>query len=223
LCHNLEYGLAVVKVHGATTIGFVPPAQLSDPLSNLAVATHESRLDTWLRVESSTWKTAAEQAKDDGFTYLSFVSAVDWQPNPDLDGEHVFDSSKTPAEPQPVIVEPEIRYAGGETRFQVLARVYDVTTHNGLTLVADVPDDTLTVPSLTPVFHGADWHERETWEMFGIVFDGHPGLRHLYLPSEFEGFPLRKDFPLMSRVVRPWPGFVDMEEMPPVEKTGEES
>jgi NADH-quinone oxidoreductase subunit C len=50
--------------------------------------------------------------------------------------------------------------------------------------------------------------------MFGIVFDGHPGLRHLYLPSEFEGHPLRKDFPLLARVVKPWPGLVDVEPMP---------
>jgi NADH-quinone oxidoreductase subunit C len=46
------------------------------------------------------------------------------------------------------------------------------------------------------------------------VFDGHPGLRHLYLPSEFEGHPLRKDFPLLARVVKPWPGLVDVEPMP---------
>ena len=50
------------------------------------------------------------------------------------------------------------------------------------------------------VYAGADWHERETWEMFGFTFDGHPDLRHIYLPGEFEGFPLRKDFPLLARV-----------------------
>jgi NADH-quinone oxidoreductase subunit C len=50
--------------------------------------------------------------------------------------------------------------------------------------------------------------------MFGISFDGHPSLRHLYLPSEFEGHPLRKDFALLSRVVKPWPGLVDVEPMP---------
>ena len=50
--------------------------------------------------------------------------------------------------------------------------------------------------------------------MFGITFDGHPGLRHLYLPGEFEGHPLRKDFPLLARLVKPWPGIVDVEPMP---------
>ena len=45
-------------------------------------------------------------------------------------------------------------------------------------------------------------------------FDGHPRLRHLYLPGEFEGHPLRKDFPLLAREVKPWPGLVDVEPMP---------
>jgi NADH-quinone oxidoreductase subunit C len=79
---------------------------------------------------------------------------------------------------------------------------------------ADVPEDDFTVPSLTKVFAGANWHERECWEMFGITFDGHPGLRHLYLPGGFEGHPLRKDFPLVARMVKPWPGIVDVEPMP---------
>src|SRR5262249_1512662 len=52
------------------------------------------------------------------------------------------------------------------------------------------------------------------WEMFGFIFEGHPSLRHLYLPSEFEGHPLRKDYPLLARVVKPWPGLVDVEPMP---------
>jgi NADH-quinone oxidoreductase subunit C len=50
--------------------------------------------------------------------------------------------------------------------------------------------------------------------MFGFVFEGHPALRHHYLPMEFEGHPLRKDYPLLSRVVKPWPGLVDVEPMP---------
>ena len=50
--------------------------------------------------------------------------------------------------------------------------------------------------------------------MYGFVFDGHPSLRHIYLPSEFEGHPLRKDYPLLAREVKPWPGLVDVEPMP---------
>ena len=82
-----------------------------------------------------------------------------------------------------------------------------------MTLKADI-DDSMTIDTWTGVFAGADWHEREAWEMFGVTFTGHPRLRHLYLPTEFEGHPLRKDFPLLARVVTPWPGVVDIEEIP---------
>ncbi len=53
--------------------------------------------------------------------------------------------------------------------------------------------------------------------MFGIEFEGHPNLTKLYLPDAFEGFPLRKSFPLLSREVKPWPGLVDVEDMPSTE------
>jgi NADH-quinone oxidoreductase subunit C len=104
--------------------------------------------------------------------------------------------------------------AGGDSRFQVFARLYNVVTHVGLTLKADLDEDKPTIDSLVPVFRGADWHEREAWEMYGFDFVGHPRLRHLYLPTEFEGFPLRKDFPLLARLVKPWPGLVDVEPIP---------
>jgi hypothetical protein len=72
------------------------------------------------------------------------------------------------------------------------------------------------------VYAGANWHERETHEMFGISFAGHPDLRNMYLPMEFEGHPLRKDFPLLSRMVKPWPGIVDVEPMPEEEQPAQE-
>ena len=60
---------------------------------------------------------------------------------------------------------------------------------------------------------GANWCERETWELFGIAFDGHPHLVKLVLPEQFEGHPLRKSFALMSREAKPWPGAVEGEEV----------
>jgi NADH-quinone oxidoreductase subunit C len=123
------------------------------------------------------------------------------------------------AETPPAAIPPEGKayatgVAGGDTRFQVFARLYNTDTHVGITLKADLDDDDPHVDSLVPLFRGADWHEREAWEMYGFVFDGHPGLRHLYLPGQFEGHPLRKDFPLLARIVKPWPGLVDVEPIP---------
>jgi NADH-quinone oxidoreductase subunit C len=62
------------------------------------------------------------------------------------------------------------------------------------------------LPTLSDIWPGANWHERETYEMFGVVFDGHPNLVPLLLPDGFEGHPLRKDFILASRVAKSWPG-----------------
>ncbi len=67
-------------------------------------------------------------------------------------------------------------------------------------------------PSITGLFAGAVWHERETHEMFGIHFDGHPNLSNLYLPEDFEGHPLLKSFKLPSRIVKEWPGAKDPDE-----------
>ena len=96
----------------------------------------------------------------------------------------------------------------------MLARVQGLPDPVGLTLKADVPEDDFAVDSWVTVYAGANWHEREAHEMFGIGFRGHPNLAHLYLPGEFEGHPLRKDFPLLARHVKPWPGIVDVEPMP---------
>ena len=104
--------------------------------------------------------------------------------------------------------------AGGDTRFQVFARVNDIVNGLGVTLKVDIPDDDLTIASWTGVYAGTNWHERECWEMYGISFEGHPGLRNIYLPSGFEGNPLRKDYPLLARRLKPWPGIVDVEQMP---------
>jgi NADH-quinone oxidoreductase subunit C len=69
-----------------------------------------------------------------------------------------------------------------------------------------VPRDGGSLPTLSDLWRGADWHERETAELFGIDFAGHPNLVKLLLPVEFEGHPLRKEFALLAREAKPWPG-----------------
>jgi NADH-quinone oxidoreductase subunit C len=76
----------------------------------------------------------------------------------------------------------------------------------GLLLKTLVPRDAAELPTATTVYRGANWHERETFEMFGVEFTGHPDLKPLLLPDGFEGHPLRKEFVLASRVVKAWPG-----------------
>jgi NADH-quinone oxidoreductase subunit C len=164
-----------------------------------------------VRVRRIDWRRAAEVAKGAlECDFLSFVSGIDWMPAPKEGGDEAGGDTSSPVQP----TETTYGAAGSDGRFQVFARVQSTQRNWGVTLKVDVDDDAMLVQSWVPVYPGADWHERECWEMFGFVFEGHPALRHLYLPSEFEGHPLRKDYPLLSRVVKPWPGLVDVEPMP---------
>ena len=90
--------------------------------------------------------------------------------------------------------------------FTVVAHLYSTRRKHALLLRTRVPRAEPVVESVVELFPGAAWHERETHEMFGIEFTGHPGLAPLLLPPGFEGHPLRKDFVLAARVAKEWPG-----------------
>ncbi|RJL33057.1 NADH-quinone oxidoreductase subunit C [Bailinhaonella thermotolerans] len=90
--------------------------------------------------------------------------------------------------------------------FAVVAHVYSQTARLHLLLRTSVPRERPVLASVTAVYRGAEWHERETYEMFGVEFAGHPRLEPLLLPDGFEGHPLRKDFVLAARVAKAWPG-----------------
>ncbi|MEU3980171.1 NADH-quinone oxidoreductase subunit C [Streptomyces sp. NPDC026672] len=92
------------------------------------------------------------------------------------------------------------------TGFRVAAHVVALSPVRRLLLRTTVPHEAPALPSAVGVYAGATWHERETHEMFGVDFHGHPGLDHLLLPETFEGHPLRKDFVLAARVAKAWPG-----------------
>ncbi|MFI5367083.1 MAG: NADH dehydrogenase (quinone) subunit D [Candidatus Binatia bacterium] len=92
-----------------------------------------------------------------------------------------------------------VDYIGQQPRFEIVYHLYSTTHHHRLRLKTRVPQDNATVPSVTPVWVGANWLERETWDMYGIRFTGHPDLRRIYLYEEFEGHPLRKDYPKEKR------------------------
>ena len=93
-----------------------------------------------------------------------------------------------------------------EEGYRVVAHLLDPDTVTHLLISARVPLADPRLDSVVEVFRGAAWHERETHEMFGIDFVGHPGLTPLLLPDGFEGHPLRKEFILASRVAKVWPG-----------------
>ena len=194
--------------------------QLASQFTDAVVGSHIQNADLWVRVANDRWHDVVAFCKLTlGFRWFDFLSGLDWLTNTDLSAEKVWDADAEKAVPTVAVS----GYAGGETRFQVMCRLKNLDTNIGITLKTDLADDNPSVASITDLFGGADWHERETWEMYGFNFDGHPGLRHLYLPGAFEGFPLRKDFPLLAREIKPWPGLVDKEPMPGEEAEEEEA
>jgi NADH:ubiquinone oxidoreductase subunit C len=122
------------------------------------------------------WVAAHEAARDLGFTFFDFLTGVD-----QLDAEE-------------------------DAGFDVVTHLWSMTAREHLLLRTRVPGADARLATLTGVFSGASWHERETFEMFGLTFDGHPHLVPLLLPDGFEGHPLRKDFILAARAAKPWPG-----------------
>jgi NADH-quinone oxidoreductase subunit C len=106
-----------------------------------------------------------------------------------------------------------VDYLGRTPRFEVIYQLYSVTLNHRLRVKVPVPEDDPVVPTASDLWKAANWAERETWDMFGIRFAGHPDLRRILMYPEFEGHPLRKDYPLDRRqplvperdpIAQPW-------------------
>ena len=129
-----------------------------------------------LTVPRDRWVAEVAAARDSGFSYFDWLTAVDQT-----------DAADTPG-------------------FDVVVHLWSIPRREHLLLRTRVPADDCVLDTVTSVFAGAAWHERETHEMFGVDFAGHPHLVPLLLPDGFEGHPLRKEFVLAARAAKPWPG-----------------
>ena len=87
----------------------------------------------------------------------------------------------------------------GLSRFEVVYNLYSIPLRHEIRLRAEVADTDPRIDSVVPIWPGADWLERETWDLLGIAFDGHPDLRRVLLPEDWEGYPLRKEYPLKGK------------------------
>ncbi|KPJ60340.1 MAG: hypothetical protein AMJ46_07145 [Latescibacteria bacterium DG_63] len=89
-----------------------------------------------------------------------------------------------------------VDWKGRAERFDVVYHLYSIKYNARLRLKVRVSEGELSLPTVTGIWPTAGWHERETFDMFGIEFEGHQDLRRILNPEDFEGFPFRKDFPI---------------------------
>ena len=89
-----------------------------------------------------------------------------------------------------------VDYWPEEPRFAIVYVMYSLSHNLTLRLKAYAPGNDPTIPSVTGVWKGANWHEREAWDMFGIKFEGHPNMQRILMPFDWTGHPHRKDYPL---------------------------
>ncbi len=150
-------------------------ARLKDRLGDRVLATHDHRGDHTAVVAREGLIEALALCRDDAalrFDLLADLTAVDY-----------------------------LAFPGREDgpRFEVVYHLYSVPHNHRLRLKVPVEHDDPVVPTATGLWPIANWLEREVWDMFGIRFAGHPDLRRLLLYEEFEGHPLRKDYPIERR------------------------
>jgi NADH-quinone oxidoreductase subunit C len=123
-----------------------------------------------LHIEAGSLLSTMSKLKDAGFNMLVDVTAVDL-----------------------------LEYEGAVDRYRVVYQLLNTESGARLEVTTPVNDPSPQVPTMTTLWRAADWLEREVYDMFGILFAGHPNAKRLLLPEEFASFPLRKDYPLKGR------------------------
>ena len=143
--------------------------ELQDRFENLVVSSFRGQQRIIVPRERF-WEIMTYLKDRQGFDFLSDVTCVDY-----------------------------LRYRDATDRFGLVYLLVNSGTNERLTIRVMLNEPELTIRSVTPLWEGANWMEREVWDMFGIRFDGHPDLRRILLPEEFTAYPLRKDYPLQGR------------------------
>ncbi len=126
-----------------------------------------------IRIKPDGLSAVAKELEQAGFNHLSFVTAVD-----NLERE----------------------------RSDTVTMVYGFFStfgQDGILMELELPRDKPEVDSVSAIWNGADWHEREVFDLFGVHFRGHPDLRRILMPDDWEGYPLRKDFEHENMIRRP--------------------
>ena len=135
------------------------------------LATGSQHGNEWARIRRDAWVAVATFLRDDPTTKMEMFT--------DLTAVDRFST---------------------EPRFDVVVHLYSVSLKHRVRLYGGVPENDPTIDTLVPLWAGADWYEREAYDLYGVLFSGHPDLRRILTDYGFEGHPLRKDFPLSGFV-----------------------
>ena len=133
-----------------------------------------SRGQLVVHVDRAAYMQVISALRDDGYVFCSDLTAVDYLLSPDR--------------PVPAGVRPE--------RFEVVVALLSMADAKRVRVRAQVPEHEPMLPTLFNIFPGTEAMEREVYDLFGIVFDGHPDLTRILMPDDWEGHPLRKDYPI---------------------------
>ena len=147
------------------------PATIADVTDRFPGAqVSEFRGQKRVRIPSDSLYDLLSVLKAEGFDFLADITCIDY-----------------------------LNYRDATDRFGLVYILVNTVTNSRVTVRTFLNEPDLVVPSVVPLWEGANWLEREVWDMFGITFDGHPDHRRILLPDEFTAFPLRKDYPLQGR------------------------
>jgi len=142
--------------------------------SDLVIERGVTARDEWITVPADRIRDALGALKADGYRLLVFLTCVD----------HLVDASREFPE-----------------RFEIVYQLRDLDKPEDLRVRAFIGGDSPRIDSVHDIFPPANWEERETYDMFGIVFAGHPGLTRILMPDDWVGHPLRRDYPVGGEVV----------------------
>ena len=176
---------------------------VKDRFSDAVSATHTYRGDETVVLHRESLLEVARFLKQDPSLEMNFLmdlTAVDYSTFGKSPSPAFFASSGVGVRPSAQIPD-EDPWPGppGQARFAVVYHFYSVKHKHRLRLVVPLEADDAELDSLTTLWAGANWLEREVWDMFGIRFRGHPDMKRILMYEEFEGHPLRKDYPVQKR------------------------
>ena len=177
--------------------------RVRDRFPDAVSASHTYRGDATVVLRRKSLLEVAGFLKEDPGLRMNFLmdlTAVDYSTFGKRPAPAFFASSGVAVSPSSQIPDQE-PWPGppDRSRFAVIYHFYSMAHKHRLRLVVPVEEAAPELHSLTSLWHGADWLEREVWDMFGIAFRGHPNLKRILMYEEFEGHPLRKDYPVNKR------------------------